>query len=77
MNNIIISPYLSYMEKNLIFALYINFGYFFLKGISASYFRMALEDIEEGCDIRNSIPKSFISFLLKKEIFLEVNNEGN
>lgn len=60
-----ISNKVAYINKNNIFAIYINYNLYFFKGISYKYFNsITLGEFE-------NIPKSFIDFLIKKRI-LEV-----
>ena len=60
-----LSRYVSYIEKDNIYAVYCNFNLYFFKGDTYKWFK----DIILG---RNKkIDKEFLDFLLKKEIISE------
>lgn len=66
-----VTRYVSYIEKNEIYAVYCNFNLYFFKGQTYNWFKSI---IKKEKDL--NIDKTFIEYLIEKEIIYKAGEEN-
>lgn len=58
------TKFVNWIERDGVYAVYCNYHIYFFKGIAAQYFNNVIWN-------RADVPKSFLTFLIEKEILCE------
>lgn len=75
MKKYILNPLVSFLEKNGVYAIYVNFNFLFLKDQAADLFRVVIEKLKSNKSVEE-IDNKFLEYLIAKNIIQEVKNEN-
>jgi len=68
--SVVLNPASAYRKKGDVYAFYYNFDYIFFTGEAAKLVEKLLVAIQNKCGFE-SLPDSFLSYLISKKIVLE------
>lgn len=70
LENLKLNPYLSYLERNDVVVIYLNYNYYFFRNQSGRFMAQLLIN-NNITELLSQAPKVFVDYLLTKNILLE------